>query len=80
MEDLFKDGINAKDPAYNNLRDSKKDWMIEARTFCNQLWKNYQPYADRHFLIEIQRDFHSRFWEMYLACSFMEMGAKNFLS
>ena len=78
MEDLFKNGINAQDQAYNNLRDSKKDWMIEARTFCEQLWQNYYPYADKHFLIEIQRHFHSRFWEMYLACSLMEMGAKIF--
>ena len=78
MEDLFKNGINAQDQAYNNLRDGKKDWMIEARTFCEQLWQKFCPYADKHFLIEIQRDFHSRFWEMYLACSLMEMGAKIF--
>ena len=78
MEDLFKRGINAQDQTYNNLRDSKKNWRIEARRFCEQLWQNFYPYADNHFLIEIQRDFYSRFWEMYLACSLMEMGAKIF--
>jgi type I restriction enzyme S subunit len=74
MKELFAKGINAQDQAYNNLRDSNKDWMIEARAFCEKLWKIYQPYADDHFLVEVQRDFYSRFWEMYLACSLMDMG------
>jgi len=76
IQNLFKKGIKAQDGEYNNLRDSKKNWMIEAKEFCEQLWRKFQPYADKHFLAEIQRDFRSRFWEMYLACSLMEMGAK----
>jgi len=74
MKELFVKGIAAEDQAYNNLRDIQKDWMIDARMFCEELWKVYCPYADDHFLTEIQRDFYSRFWEMYLACSLIDMG------
>jgi type I restriction enzyme S subunit len=74
MNELFTKGVAVEDQAYINIRDSEKGWMIEARMFCEELWSVYYPYADDHFLAEIQRDFYSRFWEMYLACSLLDMG------
>lgn len=38
------------------------------------LWGRYVNHADREFLVEIARQFHPRFWEMYLTCSLMDLG------
>jgi len=67
--ELFQSG-DAPDRAYCNLRDSARN--TEWRAFCELLWKRYEPYADRHFLDEIRIQFHQRFWEMYLAVTFLE--------
>jgi hypothetical protein len=69
--DLFQSG-DAPDRAYCNLRDSAEG--AEWRAFCESLWKRYQPYADNHFLDEIRIQFHQRFWEMYLAVTFLDRG------
>jgi hypothetical protein len=70
--ELFHSG-NAH-PAYCNLRDSAEN--TKWRAFCERLWERYQPYADRHFLDEIRVQFHQRFWEMYLAVTFLERGCE----
>jgi type I restriction enzyme S subunit len=40
----------------------------ERKTFFNELYSRYEPYADSHFLREVKFNFHQRSWEMYLAC------------
>lgn len=69
--ELFTAG-EARDPAYINLRDADhgRDW----KAFCESLWSRYSPYADAHFLDEIRIQFHQRFWEMYLAVTFIDRG------
>jgi len=71
MSALFRPG-DAPDVAYCNLRDS--DHCVEWKAFCEALWRRYAPYADAHFLDEIRIQFHQRFWEMYLAVTFLERG------
>jgi hypothetical protein len=71
--DLFRPG-EAPDKAYCNLRDA--EWCVAWKAFSESLWKRYAPYADRHFLEEIRIQFHPRFWEMYLAVTFLEHGYK----
>ncbi|MBI3250601.1 MAG: hypothetical protein HYZ61_01975 [Candidatus Andersenbacteria bacterium] len=39
-----------------------------------ELYKTYEPYADRHFLRQVKKNFHQRTWEMYLACVFIANG------
>lgn len=68
---LFEPG-HAPDIAYRNLRDSKH--CVEWKAFCERLWQRYAPYADPHFLHEIKIQFHQRFWEMYLAVTFLDRG------
>src|SRR3990172_1718274 len=68
---LFRPG-NAPDTAYCNLRDA--DHCVEWKAFCESLWGRYASYADRHFLDEIRIQFHPRFWEMYLAVTFLDRG------
>lgn len=74
MKHLFDKNVGATDPVYIFLRDDYGHKAIELRHYAESLWDKYHPYADRHFLVEIGRDFHARFWEMYLACTFMDNG------
>jgi hypothetical protein len=68
---LFSAG-KAESQEYINLRDSKEPETIDGKSFAERLWARYSRYADPHFLQEIRRDFHARFWEMYLTCSLLE--------
>jgi hypothetical protein len=47
------------------------------KEFAERLWDTYHPHADSHFLTEIRRDFHARFWEMYLTCTLLEQGQQQ---
>jgi len=72
-EELFIEGIVAKAPIYNIIRDEKNDsYIVEVRSFAQELWQTYSPYADTDFKQQIQVDFHARFWEMYLTCTFLK--------
>lgn len=44
----------------------------ERREKFNKLWRNYQPYADTHFLSQIKSNFHQRSWEMYVGNVLLE--------
>jgi type I restriction enzyme S subunit len=43
----------------------------EERLFVEQLWLEYEEYADANYIEEFPRQLHRRFWEMYLACSLL---------
>jgi hypothetical protein len=73
---LFSAG-EAGDPTYVNFRDLKNEWTEPAKEFAESLWDRFHRFADPHFLIEIRRDFHSRFWEMYLTCALEEFANKQ---
>ena len=49
------------------LRKKTKDWMEE-------LWKQYEPYADSHFLEDFKHQFAQRAWELYLGTTFINHG------
>lgn len=61
------------DPAYITAschygRQDTKQWLED-------LWSQYQEYADRNFLKEARESYFSqRMWEMYLACVLLEKG------
>lgn len=73
---LFSAG-EAIDPTYVSLRDLKNEWTAPARKFAESLWERFRGFADPHFLTEVRRDFHSRFWEMYLTCSLKEFASEQ---
>jgi hypothetical protein len=73
MSDLFQPD-DAPDDAYRNLRDDEQ--AATWRAFCEDLWRRFEPYADPHFPDEIKRQFHQRFWEMYLGVMFLDRGFK----
>ncbi len=45
---------------------------MKVRSFMEDLWQIYKPYADTDFPQKIQEDFDARFWEMYLTCALLE--------
>ena len=63
---------DASDPGYRNVRDLPH-WR-EAKEFTESLWPAYRHMADPHFQTDARNHFLQRFWEMYLACTFMERG------
>lgn len=42
--------------------------------FLEELWTQYQPYADDNFASALSTDVHARFWEMYLAVVLLRQG------
>ncbi len=67
------DGVSR---AYRNIRDKTTDLAPEARAFIETLWLRYKGHEDSHFLQDARTHFLERFWEMYLAVTFMERGLK----
>jgi type I restriction enzyme S subunit len=74
MTVLFRNEQAGDSEFYRNLVNAETDWLLEARQFCEDLWKVYEPFADKHFLSELRRNFVQRFWEMYLTCVLLEHG------
>ena len=66
---LFDSAPSDACPAYMNVRDGEKDFLRKAREDCEDLWTQFEPYADRHFLDEFPRQFHQRWFEMDLTVS-----------
>jgi len=72
MDDsLFIKAIQAPDDIYNVIRDRQDPYPTWIRSIMEELWRKYRPYADRNFRQQMQVDLHSRFWEMYLACTLL---------
>jgi len=67
---LFDDGPRGRDSTFELLR-TRPD-LSPARAFLEQLWTQYEPYADRNFLTEFRNHIFPRYWEMYLACACLE--------
>ncbi len=74
MKKLFFDCHNSEDIAYKNICLGKSKSQKNIKQFCESLWDKYKNYADSHFLSEVQKHFHDRFWEMYLTVTLLEIG------
>lgn len=68
---------NAEDVVYRNLYDPKHPHASKWKSLAEALLDEYRPFADKHFLIEVRRDFYSRFWGMYLACALHRNALKH---
>lgn len=71
---LFRNEIKALDVRYENVRDSTCPKLVRTKNSLEDLWKEYEPYADQDFKQKISEDFESRFWEMYLTVSLLRAG------
>jgi hypothetical protein len=71
MGNFFLQG-HSEDLAYKNVRDSPHH--EDTRQFISNLWKRYKLFSDPHFREDAKNHFLERFWEMYLAVTFIERG------
>jgi len=67
MTKLFEGIENPQDPDLIYLLHS-----LEIISFIESLWQKFEPYADKNYRSDMQSHFHSRLWEMYLACSLIK--------
>jgi hypothetical protein len=72
---------DCQDPAYKNVRDNLLTvnellypGRPKPRLFVESLWDRYRYLADPHFREDARNHFLGRFWEMYLAVTFLERG------
>lgn len=58
-------------------KDGQYDFLVsepkaeEERNYVENLWREFEPYADNSFKSDIVYNFHNRFWEMYLGCTLL---------
>ena len=73
---LFETTVPASelDPVYIFVRDDEYD--RGHRRYLEDLWAEYEPYADRNFLDQFQRrgHFHAKAWEMRLTVVLKRLG------
>ncbi len=67
LEKLFIDKIIPSDELYRIYRDEKR--LAGSKSYLENLWVDYYPYADKDFPKQFPHDFQARFWEMYLTCT-----------
>jgi hypothetical protein len=72
--DLFAVDDPSGDAAYTNIRAPQGEGAAVARANCNELWRDFAPYASEHFRAEFRRHFHQRWFEMYLAVALLRAG------
>src|ERR1700678_3823768 len=71
---LFETDDPAADSAYSNVRAPRGEGAAVARANCDELWRDFAPYASEHFRGEFRRHFHQRWFEMYLAVGLLRAG------
>lgn len=69
---LFQADVDCSDDTYERLRDDSE--LLDLRRRVEELWDQFEPYADPEFIQELASEFHARFWEMYLANALIELG------
>ena len=58
------------DPSFLSIAAAPQNQ--EFRNEVERYWQTYRPFADNDFITEIRKEFHARFWEMYLTVSLLE--------
>lgn len=71
--DLEGDGL---DIGYVNIKDGIAAPEREMRDFVEELWAEYEPYADGDFREGFAQDVDGRFWELYLGSTLLRFGHK----
>lgn len=72
QDSIFLDPAEDPKSLYAIIKNSTNPKAIEVKKSLDKLWGWYSPFADALFKKEFQRDFHARFWEMYLTCTLLK--------
>jgi hypothetical protein len=74
---IKKDSIfekNGEDEIYCDIKEGINPTCQEANIFVRELWEKAHEYVDPNILKDLPTNFHSRFWEIYLATFLLEAG------
>ena len=74
MTSLWDIQGNDLDRAYFNIRLARHPIEQALRLSFDEMWKVYEPYADRDFRQAFARDIDARHWEMYLGYRLLQSG------
>jgi len=66
--------VTGKDKTYCDIKNEINPRCKEAKIFVESLWKEANSYLDPDLVDKIKNDFHSHFWELYLAKSLLDIG------
>lgn len=76
MRNLFAVDDPRADLSYVNTRAPPHEGAARSRANCDDLWRDFEPYASEHFLAEFPYRFHQRWFEMYLAVALLRAGLR----
>lgn len=60
--------------AYTNLRKATEGSALAAREHCEDLWRDYEEFADDNFESSFPVQLHERWFEMYLTVTLLRAG------
>lgn len=60
--------------AFKNLRAAENDFTVAGRAHCEDLWKDFEGFADPDFVTEFATRMHERWFEMYLTVTLLRAG------
>lgn len=72
MSDFFEAGSGSEE--YCDVRDGINSQCQDARAFINEIWPQCGEYLDSDLRHDARRDFHQRWWELYLAYALLSNG------
>jgi hypothetical protein len=72
VRDLFSS--RGVDPWYLASARPEHEGAQRARQNCDDLWRDFEPFASSHFLAEFPVRYHQRWFEMYLAVALLRAG------
>ena len=71
---LFDPDPAAACAAFKNLRGTDSPQGVAAHEHCEDLWRDFKPFADANFADEFPLRLHERWFEMYLTVSLLRAG------
>jgi hypothetical protein len=74
VKDLFSNSDAGADPWYLASARPAHKGSQRARQNCDDLWRDFEPFASGHFLAEFPYRYHQRWFEMYLTVALLRAG------
>lgn len=71
---IFSGSPESSSRLYDLIRAADDERFRKAKEHCEELWRSFEPFADKHFLSEFPLHFHERWFEMYLTVSLLRLG------
>src|SRR3954451_7428288 len=73
---LFEVNVADAQIGYQHIKAAQSPTEGTIKQGLEELWAQYEPYADSNFKTEFARQPDPRFWEMYLTVVLLEAGKR----